>query len=64
MQLTPCAEGGTAKVLVETANGATLGEAIARVKAALVDGDVLDVPRVKSSLVDLSRRGAITGFAT
>lgn len=57
-------DGGTAKVLVETSNGATLGEAIARVRASLVDGDVLDVPRVKSSLVDLCRRRAITGFAT
>jgi hypothetical protein len=57
-------DGGTAKILVETAGGATVGEAIARVTAALTEGDVLDVPRVKSSLVDLCRRGAITGFAS
>jgi hypothetical protein len=55
-------DGGTAKVLVETAGGATLGAAIAKVSASLAQGDVLDVPRVKSSLVDLCRRGAITGF--
>lgn len=56
-------DGGSAKVLIETSGGATLGEAIARVQASLADGDALDVPRVRSVLVDLSRRGAITGFA-
>lgn len=55
-------DGGTAKVLVESSGGATIGDAIARVRAALVEGDALDVPRVRAALVDLQRRGAIAAF--
>lgn len=59
---TAALDGGTAKVLVEAAGGATIGEAFARIEAALVAGDVLDRPRVRAALVDLQRRGAIAGF--
>lgn len=55
-------DGGTAKVLVETSGGATVGEAIGRVRAALVAGDALDVPRVRAALIDLQRRGAVAAF--
>jgi hypothetical protein len=57
-------DGGTAKVLVESAAGATLGEAFARIEAALQPGDTLDRARVNASLVDLCRRGALLGFTT
>ncbi len=55
-------EGGTAKVLVQTAEGATLGDAFAAVEASLAPGDTLDRPRVNAALVDLCRRGAVVGF--
>lgn len=55
-------DGGTAKTILETSQGATVGEALARVRAALVPGDSLDEARVRASLVDLCRRGAIIGF--
>ena len=55
-------EGGVAKVLVETSQGQTLGDAFAAVESALADGDVLDRKRVKAALVDLLHRGALTGF--
>lgn len=57
-------DGGTAKVLVETAAGATIGDAFARIEEGLAPGDALDRPRVRASLVDLHRRGAIAGFST
>ena len=55
-------DGGTAKTLVETSGGATLGEAFARIEAALAANDALDRARVKAQLVDLCRRGALAGF--
>ena len=55
-------DGATAKVLVETASGAAIGEAFARIEASLGAGDVLDRALVRASLVDLQRRGAIVGF--
>jgi hypothetical protein len=54
--------GGTAKVLVECAQGKTIGDAFVAVEQSLVDGDVLERPRVMADLVDLCRRGAIVGF--
>jgi hypothetical protein len=56
-------EGGTAKILVESAQGRTLGEGFAAVESALVAGDSLDRRRVKADLVDLCRRGALLGFS-
>lgn len=53
---------GTAKVLVETAQGKRLGEAFFAIEASLVPGDSLDRRRVRADLVDLVRRGALVGF--
>lgn len=55
-------EGGTAKVLVETAQGKRIAEALFSIEASLVPGDSLDRGRVKADLVDLVRRGALVGF--
>jgi hypothetical protein len=57
-------DGGTAKVLVETSAGAAIGDAFARIEATLAPGDLLDRRRVRATLVDLHRRGAIVGFVS